>query len=284
MNLTEIEKVVAKIQSQLFKNANSYSIGMLKSHFRGSGLQFKEHQIYCHGDDVRFIDWKLYAKNNIPYIKTFEEERNLEVVVFIDLSLSMLIGYKNLSKLQAAINIACLIALLVKSTNDYVQFALLGEKDIISSKSNGKKSIVELVSRLREINIMKSDGSINIAYRPSNFLSQEKRFNIINRFVKQKKEVVILSDFNDFIRTEDLKQISYNKRAHCFKIVSPIEKGDVKNFNIYSFNSSKKFNTTSKLIKLNIENKKYQSQDSHLGLVEIDIQKRYMEDFVKGLI
>ncbi len=64
MNIVEIEKTVAKIQTHLFKNSNSYAIGMLKSHFRGAGIQFKEHQVYCHGDDVRFIDWKLSAKTS----------------------------------------------------------------------------------------------------------------------------------------------------------------------------------------------------------------------------
>ena len=62
------------------------------------GLQFKEHQIYCHGDDVRFIDWKLYARTNTPYIKTFEEERNVEIIIFIDLSLSMLMGHRGIDK------------------------------------------------------------------------------------------------------------------------------------------------------------------------------------------
>ena len=45
---------------------------------------FKEHQIYSHGDDVRFIDWKLLAKSQTPYIKTFEEERNVEISIILD--------------------------------------------------------------------------------------------------------------------------------------------------------------------------------------------------------
>ena len=84
MNLVEIEKVVGKLQNQLFKKANHYSVGAFKSHFRGAGLQFREHQIYNPGDDVRFIDWKLSAKSvGKTYVKTFEEDRNVEVVVVI---------------------------------------------------------------------------------------------------------------------------------------------------------------------------------------------------------
>ena len=86
MNLKEIERVVGMIQAHIFRNSNAYSAGMLKSHFRGSGLQFREHQVYVPGDDVRFIDWKLSARAPNVYVKTFEEERNVEIVVFVDLS------------------------------------------------------------------------------------------------------------------------------------------------------------------------------------------------------
>src|SRR5210317_920729 len=108
MNFEEVRKVVGSIKSNIFKNSNAYSIGMLKSHFRGTGLQFKEHQVYTHGDDIRHIDWKLLAKKREPYIKTYEEERNVEIVVVIDTSATMLTGYNGVSKLQAAIEICCL--------------------------------------------------------------------------------------------------------------------------------------------------------------------------------
>ena len=85
MNLKEIEKVVGNIQEHLFRNSNSFSIGMLRSHFKGAGLQFKEHQVYAPGDDVRFIDWKLSAKTNTTFVKTFEEERNVEIHIFLDI-------------------------------------------------------------------------------------------------------------------------------------------------------------------------------------------------------
>ena len=77
MKINEVRKIVGRLRVNLFKRANSFSIGMLKTQFRGTGLQFKEHQVYSFGDDVRFIDWKILAKTNHPYIKTFEEERNI---------------------------------------------------------------------------------------------------------------------------------------------------------------------------------------------------------------
>ena len=239
MDIKEIEKVVRKIQGRLFKKANSYSIGALKSHFRGSGLQFKEHRIYCHGDDIRFIDWKLYAKSNTPYVKTFEEERNVEIVIFLDMSLSMLIGYKGVTKIQAAINIAYLLALLSKQTNDSVQFILWANEEIILPKSSGKLAIIYLINELRKIKIMNDDGKVDISYRPDKKVSIANKMKSINRFIKKKREVVILSDFEDFQKNKDLEILERNRRAHCFRIVSPLDKKKRLDFFVYGFNSSR---------------------------------------------
>ena len=59
MDIKEIERVVASVQHAVFRNANNVAAGVLRSRFRGAGLQFREHQVYAPGDDVRFIDWKL---------------------------------------------------------------------------------------------------------------------------------------------------------------------------------------------------------------------------------
>ena len=285
MDLKEIERVVTKIQGRLFKNSNSYSIGMLKSHFRGSGLQFKEHQIYCHGDDVRFIDWKLYAKNNTPYIKTFEEERDIEIIVFLDLSLTMLIGYKGLSKIKAVVNIACLLSLLAKETNDYVRFVLLGEKEEVLPKANGRKAIVLLVEELRKRNVMKNDGEINLSYRPRNIMSARGVSRAVRRFINQRKEVVFLSDFNDLLDSRDLRNLTTSKKAHFFRIIGPLDKGEVRGFSVYGFDVSRDSVENSATVLLNSKNSGEASrQGLPLRVRDIDIDSDYMENFIRGLI
>ena len=128
------------------------------------------------------------ARSNTPYIKTFEEERNVEIIVFIDLSLGMFMGYKGVSKLQAAISIACLISLLAKETNDCVQIVLSGDSEIILPKSNGKKSIIYLVKELRKLNIMKEDGQINFLYRPQKEIVKKKNLNQLIHLLNKKKK------------------------------------------------------------------------------------------------
>ena len=123
---------------------------MLKSHFRGAGLQFKEHQVYNPGDDVRFIDWKLSAKTNTTFIKTFEEERNIEIYSILDLSESLLTGYKNVSKLQAAIEITCLLYLLAEKTKDNIIPVIFTDKAQILPVSSGRAGITLIYFSTRE--------------------------------------------------------------------------------------------------------------------------------------
>ena len=284
MDLKNIEEVVSRIQGKLFKNSNSYSIGMLKSHFKGTGLQFKEHQVYCHGDDVRFIDWKLLARTNNPYVKTFEEERNVEIVVIVDLSRSMFMGLNGVSKAQAAINIACLLSLLAKETNDYVQVSIIKDREIILPRGSGKKAIVYIISELRKHNILNEDGSVNIDQQDSLDMPEEQKLKVINKYLGSRKEVVILSDFNSLVRDEDLSLVINRKNSHCFRIVAPLDKNLRRSYSIFgesiSADNSQKGFFSIKANKSVDGLKKTFGNRIHI----LDLENRYMEDFVKELI
>ncbi len=284
MDLKAVEEVVSKIQGNIFKNSNSYSIGMLKSHFRGTGLQFKEHQVYCHGDDVRFIDWKLTAKTRKPYIKTFEEERNVEICVIIDTSQTMLMGYDGIPKIQAAINIACLLCLLAKETNDFIQINLLGEKDVSLPKGNGKKAIVMLISELRKLDLIKKDGSINLKYRIKEPMALERKSRIINKYLAKRKEVVLLSDFNTFLSEEDIPSIVSRKNAHSFRIICPLDKNQKTNYSVYALRPGI---TDEKVGLFSLKGEKKESGLKHFvgrRIHTLDLENRYMEEFIKELV
>ncbi|MCO4755941.1 MAG: DUF58 domain-containing protein, partial [Bacteriovoracaceae bacterium] len=138
---------------------------MLRSHFKGAGLQFKEHQVYTPGDDVRFIDWKLSAKTKTTFVKTFEEERNIEIVVVLDVCESMLIGYKGVSKLQASIEIACLLYLLAEKTKDKVKVVIFSDEVKNLPSTSGQKGIVLLMSILQQMNMVNAQGKVNPLFR-----------------------------------------------------------------------------------------------------------------------
>ncbi|MFZ8934089.1 MAG: DUF58 domain-containing protein [Bacteriovoracaceae bacterium] len=282
MNFEEVRKVVGSIKANIFKNSNSYSIGMLKSHFRGTGLQFKEHQVYTHGDDIRHIDWKLLAKKRDPYIKTYEEERNVEIVVVIDTSATMLTGYKGVSKLQAAIEICCLLNLLAKETHDYVTPILVTDKLVRLPTSSGEKGIFTLVKYLEREKILNENGKINLIYNRNYQAPSEKILMGLLPELKRNKEIVLLSDFNYFLNKEHLEKILYRSHLHCFQILSPIDLGEKIPFSIFSITDY--FSGKGKLNYIDSKEDKTSSFAREERFKTIKVHSRYLEDFVKEML
>jgi len=277
MNIREVRKVVSKIKGSLFKRSNSYAIGMLKSNFRGTGLQFKEHRVYTHGDDVRFIDWKILAKMDQPYIKTFEEERNVEIVVVIDVAETMLTGFNNVSKLQASIEICCLLYLLAKETSDYVRAIILTDKIIDLPKKSGEAGITQLVKTLEKNNILLENGKINLNLSFEQ-RDKEKLFLKLMKSLRRKKEIVILSDFQDFLETDLLKKLVYQKNVHGFRITGPLDRFEKSPFIIFSKKENKKGLFETKV--------KKEELDELMGkrIKDIEVENSYLDSFIREMI
>jgi hypothetical protein len=223
MDLKAVERAVSRIQVALFKKSNSFAAGILRSNFKGTGLQFKEHQVYCYGDDVRFIDWKMVAKTSHPYIKTFEEERNVEITVVLDISPTMLLGYRGVSKLQAAIEITCLLYLLAKQSGDYIRVLLIGDTVQTLPKLAGRVGISALLLALDKQGIMTADGKINIKFQRKKVVDEKEKMSNIFEHLYRHRELIFLSDFNDFIDLETHKKIFYRQNVTAFQIISPLD-------------------------------------------------------------
>ncbi len=278
MKINEVRKIVGKLKTNLFKKANSYSVGMLKTQFRGTGLQFKEHQVYSFGDDVRFIDWKILAKTNHPYIRTFEEERNLEIVVVLDVGATMFNGAKDTSKLQAAIEICCLLYLLADSTGDFIHVLIVNHELTNVPKAKGEIGITRLIATLEELNILDSNGRVNINYEGSETNGQEKYLSIM-KHLNKKREVVILSDFHDFLEPEILKKILYRSNVRMFQLITPLDEAQKIPYLIYS---SSGVSSGSGFNKYLLSGKK--EKDSILKRVKkIKVHESYLENFVKEM-
>jgi uncharacterized protein (DUF58 family) len=275
MNIKKIEKVVASIQSHLFRNSNSFSVGMLKSHFKGAGLQFKEHQLYTPGDDVRFIDWNLSAKSDHTYIKTFEEERNVEIIVMLDITPTMMIGYNKVSKLQSAIEIACLLYLLAEKSKDKVKVIIVTEKLTILPDSSGQKGILLLISYLERIHVLNSEGKVNLDYKNESKIDDNKRMGLIKSFVARGKEVVLLSDFSEINDFSTLNKLIYRRNMHCFKITSPVDEAAKNPYSILTRVSGAK-----KLMRAKTQHK----EELEGRWKKINVAERYLERFVKEML
>lgn len=282
MDIIEVKRVAGRLKSALFKNSNSYSIGMLKSHFKGTGLQFKEHQIYAHGDDVRFIDWKMIAKTNKPYIKTFEEERNVEITVVIDAGITMLSGYEGVSKLQAAIEICCMLYILARETGDYIHVIILGKKVTMVPKKNGDGGIVNLIAALERSGVIDEHGNVMLSSDMSvQTMDSKERVSVVMPHLVKRREIVLLSDFNDFFEEDILRKLLYRSNVHCFQLLSPLDEAEKIPFSIHSRSAD---NGRESFAKLNFDGEK--EYESSLGkkFKRLRVHERYLEEFIKEML
>jgi len=280
MNITEVRKVVGKIKANLFKKANSHSVGMLKTNFKGTGLQFKEHQIYTFGDDIRFIDWKILAKTSHPYVKTFNEERNVEIVVVIDASTTMLTGFNGVSKLQASIEICCLLYLLAKESGDFVHAIIVADQIIHVPKKSGEVGISHFISTLEDHKILTEHGVVNLERDIGDGVDKMQKYLSIMKHLNSKREIVLLSDFNDFIDSSVLKKILYRSNVHCFQLLSPLDEAQSLPFSLFAASAK---NNEGSLGKYDLSGKKDLSNEFGKRFKRIRIQEKYLENFIKEM-
>lgn len=280
MNLKEIERVVGMIQSHIFKNSNAYATGMLKSHFRGSGLQFREHQVYVPGDDVRFIDWKLSARSTNTYIKTFEEERNVEIVVFLDLSQTLFYGYQQVSKLQALIEIIGLLYLLAGETHDVIRVIIWADKAINLPPKKGKEGLTIFISMLERLGVINENAQVILTQNKfSDSMSEAQKVSQVKTFLARRKEVIYLGDLS-LVREKSLwDKLLDKKNMHCFRIYSPVDK----NLNL-PFLFKRRNPLTGKSMVTDLKGQDQKAMFTKERFKEIGVHERYLEKFVRELV
>lgn len=270
MNLKEIERVVSLIQASVFKRANSHTTGMIKSHFRGSGLQFREHQVYVPGDDVRFIDWKVSAKSSNIYLKTFEEDRNVEINVFLDLTPTLTYGDKGVSKLQASVEIIALLYLLAGQTHDLVKVTIWGQSTILLPPKKGKEGLTLFISFLEKLNVLDKEGQYCLDYHFENSVSENEKIQHLKSALAKRKEVVYLGDGYSFVNKELIQSLIMMRNFHFFKIVSPLDLGKVPTYLFKSAKGSYWIGESEEI------------EDQRIKVVRVD--ERYLDRFVRELV
>ena len=125
---SELLKKVRKVEIKTRGLSNQLFAGEYHSAFKGRGMSFSEVRDYQHGDEVRTIDWNVTARFNKPYIKVFEEERELTVMLLVDVSGSKEIGATKMSKQELATEICAVLAFSAIQNNDKVGVIFFSDK------------------------------------------------------------------------------------------------------------------------------------------------------------
>ena len=186
MTPSDIIEKVRRIEIRSRQLVTDSISGAYHSSFKGRGMDFEEVREYSIGDDVRSIDWNVSAKMDKPYIKVFREERELTLLLVIDLSASGIFGSVKQSKREHAAEIASVLAFSATLNNDKV--GLLLYTDEVEHYLPPKKGRSHILRVIRDILFFKPRGR-GTRHRVA--------LNYLNRVQKRKAVVFLVSDFQE---------------------------------------------------------------------------------------
>ena len=208
METKDLLKKVRKIEIKTRRLSDHIFGGEYHSTFKGRGMTFSEVRQYQFGDDVRNIDWNVTARYNEPFVKIFEEERELTMMLLVDVSGSELFGTSQNFKKDIITEISATLAFSATKNNDKIGLILFSDKiELFIPPKKGSSHVLRIIREL-------------IEFKPSSKktdLAQALKF--LSNVMKKKAIVFILSDFMD------------DAYEHTMKIVG--NKHDVTGIRIY---------------------------------------------------
>lgn len=149
MNTTELLKKVRQIEYKTKGLSNHLFSGAYHSAFKGRGMSFSEVREYQYGDDVKNIDWNVTARFKTPFVKVFEEERELTLMLLVDISGSSLFGTQQLNKRALITEICAVLAFSANTNNDKVGVIFFSDKvEYYIPPKKGKSHILRIIREL----------------------------------------------------------------------------------------------------------------------------------------
>jgi len=184
MDTNELIKKVRKIEIKTRGLSKHIFSGEYQSAFKGRGMSFSEVRDYAYGDDVRNIDWNVTARTGDPFVKVFEEERELTVMLLVDLSKSAMFGTKSNFKSEIITELAAVMAFSAINNNDKVGAILFTDKiEKYIPPGKGKTNTLRIIRELINHEV-ESDGT-----------DLNKALEYLNNVQKKRAIVFVLSDY-----------------------------------------------------------------------------------------
>lgn len=166
METKELLKKVRKIEIKTKGLSNQIFSGEYHSAFKGRGMTFSEVREYAHGDEIRTIDWNVTARFGKPHVKVFEEERELTVMLLVDVSGSQEIGSRDQLKKELIAELSAVIAFSAIQNNDKIGALFFSDKtELFIPPGKGKKHILRIIRELIELKPTSKQTDISEALR-----------------------------------------------------------------------------------------------------------------------
>ena len=186
METSELIKKVRKIEIKTRGLSHNIFAGQYHSAFKGRGMSFSEVREYQYGDDVRDIDWNVTARFNKPYIKVFEEERELTVMLMVDLSGSLDFGTENRTKREMVTEIAATLAFAAIQNNDKIGVIFFTDKvEKFIPPQKGRKHILYIIRELINFEPQSRQTDIKVS------------LEFLTNAIKKRCTAFMISDFID---------------------------------------------------------------------------------------
>lgn len=200
MDTKELLKKVRKIEIKTRRLSDHIFGGEYHSTFKGRGMTFSEVRQYQFGDDIRSIDWNVTARYNEPYVKVFEEERELTMMLLVDVSGSKLFGTANQFKNDIVTEISATLAFSALQNNDKIGLILFSDQvELFIPPKKGKTHVLRIIRELLE-------------FKPkSNKTDIAEALKYLTNVMKKKAIVFVLSDF---IATEYERTLKITGNKH----------------------------------------------------------------------
>ena len=263
METKELLKKVRKIEIKTRRLSNNIFGGEYHSAFKGRGMIFSEVRNYQFGDDVRTIDWNVTARYNEPFVKVFEEERELTLMLLVDISGSEQFGTTNAFKKNIVTEISATLAFSALQNNDKVGLVLFSDNiELYIPPSKGKTHVLRIIRELIEFKPLSRQTNISSA------------LEFLISVVKKKSIAFVLSDFISSNYERNLKIASNKHDLTGIRIYDKMEE-KIPNLGIVPMldqetSKIKLVDTTSKLVR-----KKYES-------FNIENEKKFIQLFAKN--
>lgn len=201
METSEILKKVRQIEIKTRGLSNNIFAGEYHSAFKGRGMTFSEVREYQYGDDIRDIEWNVTARFGKPYVKVFEEERELTVMLLVDVSGSLDFGTRKQTKREMLTEIAATLAFSAIQNNDKIGVIFFSDKvEKFIPPQKGRKHILYIIREL--IDFKPDSQQTNIAFA----------LEYLTRAIKRRCIAFVLSDFID--KRSFLQPLSIASRKH----------------------------------------------------------------------
>lgn len=210
---SELLKYIQSVEIATNRLVDDVMIGAYQSAFKGNGMRFEEVREFQAGDDVRAIDWNVTARMNTPYIKVFCEERELTVMLLVDISASSRFGTVNRSKSNLIAEVAAVLALSAIKNQDKIGLILFSDQiELYLPPNKGTRHVLRIIREL-------------LAFKPVHKgTSIDAGLTLLGKVLPRHAACFLISDFLDrHDYSHDLKLAGRRHDLNAIEVIDPAE-------------------------------------------------------------